>query len=199
MWILSFYNTNLSRKLIKININYNECHNAISESRFIGKWFPRRSIIVFIRIVSLYKCWRKIGLLITLLLVDVMVLKTYSNTDSSPTSSTAWWDSVSLDGSKCRRVGDGGCKSLWFSILTPTLRLSVSPLLHVGPSHVHFCQMDPGNSWTLGTALQTPISFALTWHDIQIHFFLWFFLSLQEMSHAYPCANYQWWTPADIT
>lgn len=120
-----------------------------------------------------------------------MVLKTYSNTESSPTSSTAWWDSVSLDVSKCRRVGDGECNSLWFSILTLTLRLSVSPLLHVGPNHVHFCQLDPGNSWTLGTALQTSIYFALTWHDIQIHFFLWFFLSLQEMSHAYPCANYQ--------
>jgi len=95
-----------------------------------------------------------------------MVLKTYSNTDSSPTSSSssAWRDSVSLDGSKCRRVGDGGYNSLWFPILTLTLRLSVSPLLHVGTNHVHFCQMDPGNSWTLGRALHTTIYLALTWH-----------------------------------
>ncbi len=136
---------------------------------------PSRSIIVFTRIVRLYKCWWKIGLLITLLLVDVTVLKTYLNTDSSPTSSTACWDSVSSDRSKCRGVGDGGCSSLRLSILTPTLRLSVSPLLHVGPSHAHICQMDPGNSRTLGKASHAPIYIALTW---QTNTFLPLVLSL---------------------
>lgn len=157
---------------------------------------PSRSIIVFTCIVSLYKCWWKIGLLITLLLVDVRALKTYSNTDSSPTSSTACWDSVSLDRSKCQWVGDGGCNSLWFSILTPTLRLSVSPLLQVGPSHAHICQMDPGNSRTLGKALHTPIYIALTWHDKQISSLS---LSVQKCHKPILVLTIYWWTAVDVT
>lgn len=158
---------------------------------------PSRSIIVFPRIVRLYKCWWKIGLLITLLLVDVTVLKTYSNTDSSPTSSTAW-DSVSSDRSKCWWVGDGGCSSLRLSILTPTLRLSVSPLLHVGPSHAHICQMDPGNSRTLGKASHAPIYIALTW---QTNTFLPLILSLTfslQKCHK-PILTLYWWTAVDLT
>lgn len=55
MYFLSFYNTDTSPwwwKEINININYNECHNAILESCLIRKLFPRRSIIVFTPIVS---------------------------------------------------------------------------------------------------------------------------------------------------
>ncbi len=134
---------------------------------------PSRSILVLPHIVYLNAGgnW----------LVDHIIgcwLRTYSNTDSSPTSSTAC-----SDRSKRRWVGGGGCSSLRLSIRTPTLRL----LLHVGPGHAHICQMDPGNSRTLGKASHAPIYIALAW---QTNTFLPLVLSLTfsfpNMSQAHP-------------
>lgn len=129
--------------------------------------------------------------------VDVITFRCFKNTDSSPTSSSALWHSVSLDCSKCWWVGDGGCNSLWFSILIHTLSFSVSPLslLNVGPNRTYICQTDPGNSWTLGRASYTPIYIALTWQPNTSPS-----LSLWEMSQLYLWTSYQWdWNKCLIT